>query len=229
MVADLLALPAGERPTALFTSNNRNTVGALKALRATGDEPRSSASTTSSSPTCSARPSCGSSPPPWGAQASALAFARLDGDDRPPQTIVVPTELVARGLGERPTDREAAAPAAQPAAPLLPRRAADRRPAGHAARGRPHARGVDRLRQHVLRRSRGGPQPPRGRHARARRDRRRPRGVPRPRARLPLRHRPRAARQAARRGRAPAGALPPRQRVRARSTSTAPTARRRRG
>ena len=38
VVRDLLALPAGERPTALFTSNNRNTVGALKALRATGEE-----------------------------------------------------------------------------------------------------------------------------------------------------------------------------------------------
>ena len=36
-----------------------------------------------------------------GRQAAALAFARLDGDDRPPQTIVVPTELVARGSGER--------------------------------------------------------------------------------------------------------------------------------
>src|SRR5262249_2950961 len=29
---DLLALPAGQRPTALFSANNRNTVGALRAL-----------------------------------------------------------------------------------------------------------------------------------------------------------------------------------------------------
>jgi LacI family transcriptional regulator, galactose operon repressor len=39
---------------------------------------------------------------PWrlGEQAAALAFARLDGDDRPPLEITVPTELIARGSGE---------------------------------------------------------------------------------------------------------------------------------
>ena len=52
-VRALLALPADRRPTALFTSNNRNTVGALRALRDGEGRSRSSASTTSSSPTCS--------------------------------------------------------------------------------------------------------------------------------------------------------------------------------
>ena len=39
---------------------------------------------------------------PWrlGEQAAALAFARLDGDDRPPLEITVPTELIVRGSGE---------------------------------------------------------------------------------------------------------------------------------
>ena len=39
---------------------------------------------------------------PWrlGDQAAALAFARLDGDNRPPLEITVPTELIVRGSGE---------------------------------------------------------------------------------------------------------------------------------
>ena len=39
---------------------------------------------------------------PWrlGEQAAALAFARLDGEDRPPLEITVPTELIVRGSGE---------------------------------------------------------------------------------------------------------------------------------
>ena len=39
---------------------------------------------------------------PWrlGEQAAALAFARLDGDNRPPLEITVPTELIVRGSGE---------------------------------------------------------------------------------------------------------------------------------
>ena len=39
---------------------------------------------------------------PWrlGEQAAALAFARLDGDDRPPIEITVQTQLIVRGSGE---------------------------------------------------------------------------------------------------------------------------------
>ena len=42
---------------------------------------------------------------PWklGEQGAALAFARLDGDERPPLTVTIPTELVTRGSGERST------------------------------------------------------------------------------------------------------------------------------
>ena len=35
-----------------------------------------------------------------GEQGAALAFARLDGDDQPPRTVTIPTELVTRGSGE---------------------------------------------------------------------------------------------------------------------------------
>ena len=58
-VAALLALPAGERPTAILAANNRNTVGAVRALaRRRATRSPWSASTTSSSPTCSASRSC---------------------------------------------------------------------------------------------------------------------------------------------------------------------------
>ena len=94
-------LPAGERPTALFTANNRNTVGALKALRATGDD-----AALVSFDDFELADLLGASVVRFesaalGRQASALAFGRLDGNDGPPETIVVPTELVARGSGER--------------------------------------------------------------------------------------------------------------------------------
>ena len=54
IVAELLALPPDRRPTAVFSANNRNTVGALHALAGRAARSRWSASTTSSSPTCSA-------------------------------------------------------------------------------------------------------------------------------------------------------------------------------
>jgi LacI family transcriptional regulator len=109
-VERLLALPDGSRPTAIFAANNRNTVGALHALAVRAQ--------------AVARPLAETVPvalvgfddfeladllgttvvraDPWrlGEQAAALAFARLDGDARPPLEITVPTELVVRGSGE---------------------------------------------------------------------------------------------------------------------------------
>jgi LacI family transcriptional regulator len=35
-----------------------------------------------------------------GRRAAELLFARLAGDERPPQRVVLPTELVPRGSGE---------------------------------------------------------------------------------------------------------------------------------
>jgi LacI family transcriptional regulator len=35
-----------------------------------------------------------------GLYAAELAFARLDGDERPPQQVTIPTELLVRGSGE---------------------------------------------------------------------------------------------------------------------------------
>jgi LacI family transcriptional regulator len=99
-VEHLLGLPSKRRPTAIFSANNRNTVGALHAVAG------------------AARPIAlagfddfeladllGTTvirADPWrlGEQAAALAFGRLDGDDSPPRTITVATDLVARGSGE---------------------------------------------------------------------------------------------------------------------------------
>ncbi len=98
--ARLLALPDERRPTALFTANNRNTIGALHALA--GAPPVALAGFDDFEladllGTTVVRAD------PWklGEQGAALAFARLDGDERPPLTVTIPTELVTRGSGER--------------------------------------------------------------------------------------------------------------------------------
>jgi LacI family transcriptional regulator len=96
----LLDLPDERRPTALFASNNRNTVGVLHAL-AERERPVALVGFDDFEfadllGTTVIRAD------PWrlGEQAAALAFARLDGDDRPPIEITVPTELIVRGSGE---------------------------------------------------------------------------------------------------------------------------------
>src|SRR5215217_9794055 len=99
-VEHLLGLPDRRRPTAIFAANNRNTVGALHALAA---RPRAVALVGFDD--FELADLLGTSvvrADPWrlGEQAAALAFARLDGDDRPPLELTVPTELVARGSGE---------------------------------------------------------------------------------------------------------------------------------
>lgn len=99
-VERLLGLPDGSRPTAIFAANNRNTIGALRAL-AERERPLALVGFDDFEladllATTVVRAD------PWrlGDQAAALAFARLDGDDRPPLRITVPTELIVRGSGE---------------------------------------------------------------------------------------------------------------------------------
>ena len=98
----LLALPADRRPTALFTANNRNTVGALRALRdgdgtiaLVGFDDFELADLLGITVVRHDSPQ-------MGANAAALAFERLDGGGREPRRVVVPTELVVRGSGEVP-------------------------------------------------------------------------------------------------------------------------------
>jgi len=99
-VAHLLGLPDKRRPTAIFASNNRNTVGALHALA--GREPRVALVGFDDFELADLLGTTVVRADPWrlGEQAAALAFARLDGDERPPLEITVPTELIVRGSGE---------------------------------------------------------------------------------------------------------------------------------
>jgi LacI family transcriptional regulator len=102
VVRELLALPGDRRPTALFAGNNRNTVGALQALRQ-ADRPVALVGfddfeladvlgiTVVRHDTSR-----------MGTHGAELAFARLAGGAGEPRRVVVPTELVVRGSGEVP-------------------------------------------------------------------------------------------------------------------------------
>ena len=103
-VRELLALPPERRPTALFAGNNRNTVGALHALRGAEREVALvgfddlELADLLAVPTTVVRHDSQQ----LGAQAAEIAFARLGGSENPPRRVVVPTELVIRGSGEVP-------------------------------------------------------------------------------------------------------------------------------
>jgi LacI family transcriptional regulator len=96
---ELLAL--SDPPTAIFATNNRACIGVLRALRGNGAagvavvgfddfELADMLSVTV----------VRHDPRQMGRRAIELLFARLAGDERPPQRIVLPTELVVRGSGE---------------------------------------------------------------------------------------------------------------------------------
>jgi LacI family transcriptional regulator len=103
-IADMLG--AADPPTALFTSRNLITLGAVRALRRLGarhqvalvgfddfqladllDPPVSVVA---------------QDPAAVGSTAARLLLARLEGDDGPPRHVVIPTRLVVRGSGEIP-------------------------------------------------------------------------------------------------------------------------------
>jgi len=99
---EVLELPPDRRPTAVFAANNRNTVGALRALRShrhelalVGIDEFELADVLSPAITV-----VRTYPERLAAVATERVFARLGGDQRPPERLVVPTELVVRGSGE---------------------------------------------------------------------------------------------------------------------------------
>jgi LacI family transcriptional regulator len=104
-VRELLALPADRRPTALFTANNRNTIGALRALRETDDAialvgfDDFELADMLPVPVTVVR----HDPAEMGRIGADLAYARLDGEDALPHRHVIECELVARGSGEVPS------------------------------------------------------------------------------------------------------------------------------
>ncbi|MEA2267857.1 MAG: LacI family transcriptional regulator, partial [Solirubrobacteraceae bacterium] len=99
-VERLLALPDGERPSAILAANNRNTVGAVRAIVAHDHQPALVGFDDFELADVLGVTVMRSDPALMGERAAELAFARLDGDNGPPQQITVPTTLVIRGSGE---------------------------------------------------------------------------------------------------------------------------------
>jgi LacI family transcriptional regulator len=101
-VAEMVGLP--DPPTAMFASQNLVTIGAVKALRRAGLQERIAlvgfddfmlADVLAPGITVVAQDTA-----QLGRWATQLLFGRLDGDDSPPRTHVVPTRMVVRGSGE---------------------------------------------------------------------------------------------------------------------------------
>jgi LacI family transcriptional regulator len=93
-----------DRPTALFTSQNMITIGAIRALHHLGRQHEVAmigfddlalADTVSPGVTVMAQ-----DPTRMGTIAAERLFARLDGDRSPAETVVVPARLIVRGSGE---------------------------------------------------------------------------------------------------------------------------------
>ena len=101
-MAGLLAL--GDPPTAVFTGNNRLTIGALRAVQAAGTgtalvgfDDFELADMLATPVTVVAH-----SPAEMGRRAAGLLCRRMAGEELPPQRVVLPTHLITRGSGERP-------------------------------------------------------------------------------------------------------------------------------
>jgi LacI family transcriptional regulator len=101
-VRDLLALAPERRPTALFCANNRNTVGALRALGALERPPALVGFDDFELADLLARPVTvvRHAAEDMGRLAAELAYARLDGEAGLPRQRTIPCEVVARGSGE---------------------------------------------------------------------------------------------------------------------------------
>lgn len=99
-VRQLLELPASSRPTAIFAANNRCTVGALHALH---DDPRAIALVGFDEFELAdllGVTVVRTDPYRIGQVAAQIAFSRIDGDERSPQRVMLPVDLIVRGSGE---------------------------------------------------------------------------------------------------------------------------------
>jgi LacI family transcriptional regulator len=104
-LATLLALPAARRPTAVLAGNNRCTIGALQTLGGAPSDRRDIALVGFDDFELAdllGITVIRTDPSRIGRLGAELAFARMDGDTRRPQRVVLEAELVARGSGELP-------------------------------------------------------------------------------------------------------------------------------
>jgi LacI family transcriptional regulator len=105
MVSELLELR--EPPTAIFAGNNRITVGVLQVLERASVRLAVAGFDDLELGDLLAVPVTVVSydPADLGRTATELVVRRLDGDDRPPRRVVLPTTLIARGRGRAPRAR----------------------------------------------------------------------------------------------------------------------------
>jgi LacI family transcriptional regulator len=98
VVALLAQRPA---PTALLTTNNRITIGALRALRGVDDPPALVGFDDFDLAELLGVTVVAHDPDRMGALGAEQVLARLGGDGAPARRVVLPTRLIARGSGER--------------------------------------------------------------------------------------------------------------------------------
>jgi LacI family transcriptional regulator len=99
-VTQLLTLPAARRPTAIFAANNRCTIGALHVLSTRRRKLALVGFDEFELADLLGVTVVRTDPYRIGQLAAELTFSRIAGDARPPQTLVVPVELIPRGSGE---------------------------------------------------------------------------------------------------------------------------------
>jgi LacI family transcriptional regulator len=99
-VRDLLDLDPA--PTAFFTTNNRLTTGALRALRDVAEPPALVGFDDFDLADVLGTTVVAHDMTAIGREAARLAFQRISGHTGPARTIVISTSIVARGSGERP-------------------------------------------------------------------------------------------------------------------------------
>ncbi|GLW27595.1 LacI family DNA-binding transcriptional regulator [Actinoplanes regularis] len=99
VVSELLALP--EPPTALFTTNNRLTIGALRALRGRRFQPALVGFDDFELADVLGLTVISHDTTELGSMAARMAIERIGGYSGPPRTVVIPTTLIPRGSGER--------------------------------------------------------------------------------------------------------------------------------
>jgi LacI family transcriptional regulator, galactose operon repressor len=98
--AELLALDPP--PTALFTTNNLNTAGALRALVGRADPPALIGFDDFDLADVLGVTVIGHDPEKMGRIAADMVLSRLGGDSSDARCVILPTRLVPRGSGERP-------------------------------------------------------------------------------------------------------------------------------
>lgn len=111
-------LQLADPPTALFTTNNRNTTGALRALRGHPRRPALVGFDDFDLADVLGVTVVAHDAVEMGRIAAELALSRLDGATEPPRMVVLPTWVVARGSGEIPPPQEPAPSPVPPGGPV---------------------------------------------------------------------------------------------------------------